>query len=325
MTPFETPADPFALLFATALDLFRRPSPSGEEDLVRAYVLEHLERHGFTTSVDPAGNVLAVRGIPDPAEGYPLFSFHMDCVSAGRPRKASRHAASSPCAAELALLPLEMLDLTRGWLHSNGAFVLGGDDKCGGALALTLAATTDIPLKIVASVQEEIGCVGIEQVDPHFFADVAYALVLDRRGANHLVVSIGGQVLCQGTFAAAMMRAAAETGLVVYAVEGALSDARTLAWYIPNVVNVSVGYYRPHSTQERVSLSDLWHSYQWVAQALRSLPRQFTLDQRSAPPEREDAVICPQCQKLTISPGDLSADLQMFVCHCAEAALPAAR
>ena len=31
--------------------------------------------------------------------------------------------------------------------------------------------------EIVASGQQEIGCVGIDQVDPHFFEDVAYALI----------------------------------------------------------------------------------------------------------------------------------------------------
>lgn len=346
MTQQYAQHDHFPLLFQIALDLFRRPSPSGHEGLVRAYVLEHLERHGFAVSVDSIGNVLAERGVPALHQGYPLLSFHMDCVSSDAHLLADHTTVSSSsdvhdlCSSteafwgkrkrrggeELSLRPSNALEITRGWLHSRGAFVLGGDDKCGGAIALTLAATTTLPLKIIASVQEEIGCVGIEQVDPRFFEDVAYALVLDRRGANHLIVSIAGQLLCQGAFAAAMMRAAATTGLLVYAAEGAFSDVLALSQYISNVVNLSVGYYRPHTAQEIVSLVDLWHSYQWVHEALRSLPcNQSNLDASTSDQAREEMLVCPYCQKLAIPPTELSEDLGGFVCSCDEAVLPLTR
>ena len=299
----------FPLLLQIALDLFRRPSPSGREDLIRAYVRWHLEAHGFTVSVDPMGNVLAQRGTPDAYASYPLLSFHMDCVSSSSPTQLP--------ARKLVIHPLDALAIEQGWMHSRGQFVLGGDDKCGGAIALTVAATTTMPLKIVASVEEEIGCLGIEQVDPAFFQDVAYALVLDRRGANHLIVSIAGHLLCQGTFAAALMRAAAETGLLVYAAEGALSDALTLSRFIPNVANLSVGYYHPHSVHERVSLSDLWHSYQWVQEALKSLP--CLAFARPLPrSEKASTLLCSDCQKLALASTDLPEDLWAFLCHCAE-------
>lgn len=299
-------SDHFPALFQIALDLFRRPSPSGHEHLVRAYVVEHLVRYGFIVSLDPTGNVLATRGVPDPGEGYPLLSFHMDCVS---------------YTTKVALRPLSALEMTNGWLHSKGEFVLGGDDKCGGAIALTLAALTTAPMKMVASVQEEVGCVGIKQIDPRFFEDVIYALVLDRRGANHLIVSIAGHLLCQGVFAAVLMRAAATTGLLVYAAEGALSDALTLSCFIPNVVNMSVGYYRPHTLDEQVSLADLWHSYQWVREALSSLPRcQHDLNLPFPRQAQEEGLLCPDCQHLTIAPSNLPADLWRFLCHCAEGA-----
>jgi hypothetical protein len=335
------PHNHFSLLFQIALDLFCRPSPSEREGLVRSYTVEHLEHSGFTVSIDEVGNVLAVRGTPAPGDGYPLLSFHMDCVSLDYTYDIASLPASTTTAAfipelfsdaprsrsrakrrqgkQLALRSPQALEITGEWLHSRGTFVLGGDDKCGGAIALCLAAMTTMPLKIVASVQEEIGCVGIEQVDPGFFEDTAYALVLDRRGANHLVVSIAGQRLCQTAFAAAMLRAAATTGLLAYPVEGMLSDARTLASYIPNVVNLSVGYYRPHTAQERVSLADLWRSYQWVHEALGSLPRNSADLDRLAAPQEE--LVCPHCQKLTIQPAAVSAYLWRFVCQCASSSL----
>src|SRR5579883_2796526 len=54
------------VLLPTLIDLLRRPSPSGQEELVRAYVLKHLHACGCTLTVDGAGNVLAVRGVPAP-------------------------------------------------------------------------------------------------------------------------------------------------------------------------------------------------------------------------------------------------------------------
>jgi putative aminopeptidase FrvX len=292
----------FPQLLQIALDLFRRPSPSGHEELMRDYVRQYLTTHGFTVTVDRAGNVLACRGTPATGEGYPLLSFHLDCVSLDW-RRALR------------LRPPESLAIERGWLHSWGRFVLGGDDKCGGAIALTLATMSSMPLKIVASVEEEVGCLGIEQVDPRFFEDVAYALVLDRRGANHLVVSIAGSLLCQGAFAAALMRAAGETGLVAYAVEGAFSDALALSHMIENVANLSVGYYHPHSVDERVSLADLCRSYLWVKRALESLP---TSRDAFTSPLQCNSLICPGCQRLVLAPGRLVPELQSLLCHCAE-------
>src|SRR5690242_9691759 len=67
-------------------ELCRRPNPSGFEDLVRAYIVEHLTARHFSVEVDVVGNVTAWRGVPAPEEGYPLLSFHMDSVTLREPR-----------------------------------------------------------------------------------------------------------------------------------------------------------------------------------------------------------------------------------------------
>ncbi|HVU66546.1 MAG TPA: hypothetical protein VHD63_05430, partial [Ktedonobacteraceae bacterium] len=314
----------FPSLLQCTLEVFRLPSPSGREALMRAYVVEHLRTWGCTVSVDATGNVLAYRGAPAEGQGYPLLSFHLDCIwvdpapleaplsweSESTRRRRTRRSIPS-----LEPLPLEALILEDGWLHSNGRFVLGGDDKCGAVIALTLAQMTDLPLKIVASVEEERGCVGIAQVDPAFFADVAYALVLDRRGANHLIVSIADHLLCQGSFAAALMRAAADTGLLVYAAQGALSDALTLSDAVPNVANLSVGYYHPHTVHERVSLRDLWHAYRWVHAALHCLP--CSRAETALPSEQKapDPSCCARCHHLRLDPALVPGDLHPLLCH----------
>ena len=342
------------LLLQVAIDLLLRPSPSKHEELVRAYVVSHLEQQGFALRIDETGNVLATRGTPALREGYPLLSFHMDTVTAepeedlweptpsnkrlttalttvvpplfrrswGRPQQKP----AQPVVLEL--LPRAALAIEGGWIHTRGKRVLGGDDKCGGAIALTLAASTTLPLKIVASVQEEIGCVGIRQVDPAFFADVSYALVLDRRESGDLITRISGLPICTDPFIEQMREAAAAVGHTVRATEGMLSDAVTLARHIWDVVNMSVGYHHPHSTQERVSIAELAHAYHWARQALLTLPRlepqpmtyePFPKTKLAKPsPDERDSFLCQECGGFLIAPDEIAyhPELTRIACLC---------
>ena len=339
------------LLLQAAIDLFLRPSPSKREELVRAYVVARLEERGFALRIDEAGNVLATRGTPAWPEGYPLLSFHMDTITAEPEEDLCEPATSSkrrttalstvtpalfsrlwdrparkptqPVALEL--LPRAAIAIDGGWIHTRGKRVLGGDDKCGGAIALTLAASTSMPLKIVASVQEEIGCVGIRQVDPAFFADVSYALVLDRRESGDLITRISGLPICTDPFIQQMREAAAAVGHTVRATEGLLSDAVTLARYIWDVVNMSVGYHHPHSTQERVSIADLAQAYHWARQALLTLPllppQPMTYEpfpKAKPAPDEHDSFVCQECGGFLIAHDEIAyhPELSRIACLC---------
>jgi hypothetical protein len=325
-------------LLQTVIDLFRRPSPSGFEFYVRDYVIDQLRSLGFAIITDKAGNVLATRGTPTKGEGYPMLSFHMDIVSyepldrrlpdhwsgetwppelGNESKKARRRRKElTDIWRHIKLLPPSAILFENGCLHTGGKRVLGGDDKCGGAIALTLAASTTLPLKIVASVQEEIGCVGIDEVDPAFFADVSYALVLDRRGSHDLITSIARRPLCQSGFAEALVEAAAAIGHTVHPTEGALSDALTLSHYIVNVVNMSVGYYNPHTAREFVVCAELIQAYRWACQALATLPRAIPKEvAREDDPWLED-ILCPTCGNLLIELDQLTEDLLPYACLC---------
>lgn len=273
-------------------ELLRRPSPSGFEEAVCTYITNVLLAQQFHVTVDERGNLLAVRGKPLPGEGYPLLSFHMDTFAepgwernipglppALLPRK--EESRSDKLFRQwiqahwdgLQILPATCIEQKNGRLSTNGPHVLGGDDKCGATLALLLAKQTNIPMKIVASVLEELDCLGIEQVDPSFFSDVSFALVLDRQGNHDLVTSIRGQPLCTEPFAQTMLAIAKTVGLPAQQVEGRLSDALVLSRYITDVVNLSVGYYEPHSSQEYIIIADLLQAYRWAELALYQLPR----------------------------------------------------
>ncbi|MBO0789849.1 MAG: hypothetical protein J2P36_02730 [Ktedonobacteraceae bacterium] len=281
----------FHALFHLAGELFRRPSPSGQEYLARAFVCQHLETCGFGVAIDQAGNLLACRGIPAPDEGYPCLSFHLDMVHDWQPSMPRRHQRGTgvlprPFSWRKAIRLLtwdEACTIEHGLIHTQGQRILGGDDKCGGAIACSLAQHTNYPLKIIASVEEEIGCLGIEQVDPSFFKDVSYVLVLDRRGSQDLITQIGGRSLCSASFAAQVIAAAASLGHQVETTEGMRSDALTIAGYVDEVVNMSVGYHRPHTVQEYVVIRELWMALCWAHACLNALPRPRPLPYHARP------------------------------------------
>ncbi len=68
------------------------------------------------------------------------------------------------------------------------------------------------------------------------------------------------------------MDAAAMVGYRVYPTDGMFSDAFRLSRSILNVVNMSVGYYSPHTCEESVVCADLIQAYCWARQALAFLP-----------------------------------------------------
>jgi putative aminopeptidase FrvX len=265
-------------------ELCRRPNPSGFEEVIRTYVRDTLTACQFTVAVDPFGNLTAQRGALAPGEGYPLLSFHLDSASQCVPGDLWDVQAFSETRYADTLRFWQLPQFREDIASSRGAYGLGGDDKCGAAIALALAEFTAAPLKIVASVQAEQGCRGITCVSPSFFADVAYALVLDHPGSGDLVTRIGRRALCQRRFAQGLLEAATLIGQKARPVEGTLSDAYHLSAWLENVVNLSVGYVHAGSADERIVLADVLHTYHWVQSALRLLPRPL-------PPQQEDRLL----------------------------------
>ena len=93
----------------TLCDLVRIDSPSGDEDKIAAELKPRLEALDFDVFTDSYGNLIATEGAENPF----MLSAHMDTVEPGRgiePRIEGDRVVS------------------------DGATVLGGDDKAGIAL-----------------------------------------------------------------------------------------------------------------------------------------------------------------------------------------------
>jgi tripeptide aminopeptidase len=135
---------------------------------------------------------------------------------------------------------------------------IGGDDKAGVAIILCLASMTDLEFKVLLTVGEEPpfdGSYGVKTIPSSFFSDVSYCLTLDRRGKDTIVTQIGSTKLCSREFGEVIKRYASFCGVKLKNEPGLAADAYTIARYCPTV-NLSVGYYNPHSRSDYVIVGE---------------------------------------------------------------------
>ncbi len=157
----------------TFLDLVRISSPSKHEAAVAAYCAEALREAGCEVVFDTGGleagsdtgNLYAV--LEGTAPGSVIMTAHMDCVP--------------PCND---VKPI----ITDGIIHTDGTTVLGGDDKVGVAAiieAVRCLADSNEPhatVKIIFTVQEEIGCCGAKALNVGSFEPGEPCFVFDMDG-----------------------------------------------------------------------------------------------------------------------------------------------
>ncbi len=173
------------------LDLVKIDSESGNEDGVRAYILDQLAPFGFASQIDPKGNLI-VR-IDGTKQGPTLLlSAHMDTVKPGR-----------------GVVPVVNGDV----ITSDGTTILGGDDKSGiaeileGIHIIKETALPHPPLILAFSVEEEIGVQGVRALSS-LKAD--FGFVLDTDGAIGTVVT---QAPSHEKFTATIKGKAAHAGI----------------------------------------------------------------------------------------------------------------
>jgi tripeptide aminopeptidase len=165
-------------LVQTLVDLVHINSPSKEEQEAVAYVREALAELGIESSIDSVSNVYAhlpARGSKQPAL---LVNAHVDTVQP---------------------TPNIQVRIDGDILHTDGATILGADDKAGVAAileVLRLLSETDLPhapLDVLFTVQEEIGLRGAKVVEfDRLVAKVGVCLD-SSSPAHHLVVAAPGQ------------------------------------------------------------------------------------------------------------------------------------
>ena len=131
---------------------------------------------------------------------------------------------------------------------------LGADDKNGIWIALKCLRKYD-SLKLAFFVSEEVGCVGSGKAVMDFFNDCRFVIQPDRRGYQDIINKIGWTSLCSPEF----LQAAGYKRFGYRETHGMMTDVQELKERGLQVscINLSCGYYEPHTDHEFTIKKDL--------------------------------------------------------------------
>lgn len=236
-------------------------SPSLREKKMRKFIKNWISVNVPSANVvqDGHGNLLITKGDTD---NYPCLCAHMDQVQ-------DLHPKDFTC--------VESDEVIFGYSpkvrHQCG---LGADDKNGIFIALTCLEKYD-SIKCAFFVGEEIGCIGSSAVDTTFFTDCRFCIQIDRRGNSDMVTSISYDQLCSSDF----IRDANPEAWGYSESQGLMTDVDALrtGGVIASCINLSCGYYEPHTDREYTSKQDVEKCYNFVCHLIEDLDKSYPFRQ----------------------------------------------
>ena len=233
--------------------LYEIYSPSnGEKKLkkfIKRWVRDNVEDAIIRTDNND-GNVYIMRGESDT---YPCVVAHLDQVQ-------RNHSADFKA--------VETEDIIFGYSPSKRCREgLGADDKNGIWIALQCLQEFDV-IKVAFFVGEEICCIGSGRCDMSYFNDCRFIIEPDRRGYSDLITSISGRI-CSKEFEEALH--ADWFGYVP--TSGMMTDVLELSERGVGLscINLSCGYFDPHSDGEYTVKSDLYNCLALVRHAIATI------------------------------------------------------
>lgn len=246
--PVNMPKD--YLTFLKQLYILR--SYSGFEEPMRNLICTCLESMNIDY-INYNGNIV---GINYP--GNPLFSAHMDMVNADKYKLKGKETT-------VATNVFTIDEHTNIRLYTDAErkdqTSLGADDKNGIWCILSLLKE-GFPINFVFSHGEEVGCVGIQQVVEDeelgiLIESCKYGVIIDRRNAHDIIGYENKYCMAMDD---KLQSYANKKGFPFKATSGLSSDANHISKLI-ECVNLSCGYYEPHSSKEYTNLNELWTTY----------------------------------------------------------------
>lgn len=185
----------------------------------------------YKLDIDDAGNI-TVSNTHDHKK-VPVFCCHLDTVHEDKP------------------FPSILKDDLLLSINSQG---IGGDDKCG--IVACLELLQKIPCKVIFFREEETGCVGAKNYNQKTLKDNLFMVEIDRKGNSDLIFN--GKMydsMASEEFIDDVSEIGKEFG---YKPEhGLFTDVSCLNDTGISRMNMSCGYYLPHSNKEYVILSEL--------------------------------------------------------------------
>lgn len=225
--------------------LYAIHSPSGKEDKMIAFLISYLKSlPGVKLGRDSYGNLYAWKG---ESETYPCIVAHLDQVQRNHPRD---------------FRAVETRDIIFGYSAKEHSFCgLGADDKNGIIICLEAIKKYDC-MKVVFFKEEETGCHGSSRAEMKFFDDCRYVIQCDRRGNSDLITNIGCSDLCSEKFIQDI-----DPEKCGYKEEtGMMTDVEALKerGLSVSAINMSCGYYNPHTDEEITVKRDLEKCWKFV-------------------------------------------------------------
>jgi hypothetical protein len=229
--------------------LYAIHSPSGKETLMVKFIVSFIKSLAceITLGKDKHNNLYAVKG---KAETYPCLVAHLDQVQQPYPKDYRA---------------IETRDIIFGYSSKLHSFCgCGADDKNGIFIALEALKKYDC-LKVAFFREEETGCIGSSNCEMSFFDNCRFVVQCDRRGNSDVITNIGSMDLCSEKFIQDINPAKygyQET-------RGLMTDVESLKEQGLKVsaINLSCGYYNPHTDEEITVKQDLnkcWHFVQHI-------------------------------------------------------------
>lgn len=227
-------------------DLVSIYSPSRSEFSMIDYVFDALIKLNFDVSIDKFGNIMAKRGeFTDkyPYTKYPILNAHMDTVQS-----------------EYDLLHRDFITYSKVMkiYHSHGMAMIGGDDKCGIGIILSICnlIPKDMPIKVLFTVQEESGSNGIANIPSKWYNDCSFCFTFDRKGNNDIISEYCDRKMCSSEFLQQLIDISSNCGFKMHNEHGSIADTYYISKHVTSV-NISSGYYNPHTKNDYISMNDV--------------------------------------------------------------------
>jgi hypothetical protein len=224
------------------LSILEIQAQTGKTSRIRAFMRKALEEAGMTVQKRDR-QLFAWKG--DTNEPVPIFVAHSDTV----------HQIVAPEKYALGMytdkgdIIYHAFDpTTRKWRG------VGGDDKCG--LWVALEAAHALPnIGVIITIDEESGCQGARLLTPEDSAHASVLIQADRRGNDDAV-----RKTFSGTLSGQDWQDHVASAVLAHGYDwcnfGAATDVAAMKRAV-SAINLSAGYYSPHSPNEYVSETDL--------------------------------------------------------------------
>ena len=144
-------------------------------------------------------------------------------------------------------------------IRTDGKTTLGADDKAG-VTVMSWMIKHNIPGLYYFFIGEEVGCIGSGLASKYDFNEDDYDRIIsfDRRGTGSVITHQSWSRCCSDVFADALCKELNKSGMSYKKDDGGVyTDSAEFVDIISECTNISVGYYKEHSTDEHQDINHL--------------------------------------------------------------------